>query len=245
MTGTPVIALTATASPARQKTLTRALGMEDPVVISISPNRPNIHMSVIQRPKSSLTSEHLEEILNPMVQVLKEDPLSYPQTLFYTDTPVISAVYRYLEKELGEKQYIGEPKPENRLFAQAHKEYTEDMKQTVVQLLGEAESKLPVFTAATVHLGMGLNCRNCTQVRKTIISKKTIIISANNTKIIPNSQNVYNICYEINSSGSQSYIMITLLHLKIHSRSSTTSLLHAWRGTYKKSVGIYSLVQNT
>lgn len=74
----------------------------------------------------------------------------------YTDTSVISFCYTYLEKILGNRQYIGDPIPENRIFAQYHQTYTEKMKFFIVQEICKSNSRIR-FVMCTVTLGMGLN----------------------------------------------------------------------------------------
>jgi superfamily II DNA helicase RecQ len=57
---------------------------------------------------------------------------------------------------LGNKQYVGEIKPENRLFAQYHQQYSEKMKRFVVKEMCKENSRVRLMFA-TVALGMGLN----------------------------------------------------------------------------------------
>ena len=53
-------------------------------------------------------------------------------------------------------QYCGEPIPENRMFAQYHQVYTDDMKNHVIAELGKETCKVRLIFA-TVALGMGLD----------------------------------------------------------------------------------------
>lgn len=147
---------TATAPPKAQQLIIKNLNPRNPQIISINPERPNIKYSNIMRPPSSQTEEHLEEILIPIMEGLATEKQNYPLTIMYTDTSVISFCYAYLEKNLGNRQYIGDPIPENRIFAQYHQTYTEKMKFFIVQEICKSNSRIR-FVMCTVTLGMGLN----------------------------------------------------------------------------------------
>lgn len=112
--------------------------------------------SNIMRPPSSQTEEHSEEILIPIMEGLATKKQNYPLTIMYTDTSVISFCYTYLENNLGNRQYIGDPIPENRIFAQYHQTYTDKMKSFIVQEICKSNSRIR-FVMCTVALGMGLN----------------------------------------------------------------------------------------
>ncbi|XP_053405620.1 putative ATP-dependent DNA helicase Q1 [Mercenaria mercenaria] len=152
----PVMVFTATASAEAQSKIAKSLQMKSPNVISRNPDRVNIKYSKIFRPPSAETQDHLDEILAPMVDSLIDMRQNYPLTLIYTDTSTISYAYTFFEKKMGDKQYMGEAIPENRLFAQYHQTYTEKMKKFIVSELCKEQSVIRVVFA-TVALGMGLN----------------------------------------------------------------------------------------
>ena len=56
------MALTATATKSSRKKICKSLGMKYPVIISKSPNRPNIHLSV------DFKQESIEEHFRPLVE---------------------------------------------------------------------------------------------------------------------------------------------------------------------------------
>ena len=58
--------------------------------------------------------------------------------------------------ELKEKAYHGNPEPENRIFAQYHKDYPNDMKKFIVNEIVKQNSTIRLVLA-TIALGMGLN----------------------------------------------------------------------------------------
>ena len=120
----------------------------------MNPDRTNIKYIKIERPPSSDTQDHLDEILKPMVNQLLEEQDKYPLTIFYTYTNVVS--YAYFEKKMGKDQYLEAMIPENRPFAQYYMNYTEKMRKFIVQDLGKENPKMSVVFA-TVALGMELH----------------------------------------------------------------------------------------
>ena len=135
------------------------LKLKDPVKILSNPDRPNIKITVNERPPSQQQQDHLDKILLDIAKELKENPTTYPITLFYTDTSVISYSYWFMEDYLGDQQYIGPKEPENRIFAQYHAEYTAKMKKHTISELCNPNSKIRLVFA-TVSLGMGLNAKH-------------------------------------------------------------------------------------
>lgn len=158
-TNIPVLVFTATASPDAQKKICASLQLKTPKIIAMNPDRPNIKYIKTERPSSSNTQDHLDEILTPMAEQLIKEKHQYQLTIMYTDTYVISYVYAFFEKKMGDLQYVGDAVPENRLFAQYHQTYTEKMKRHIVKELCKENSKIRLIFA-TVALGMGLNAPN-------------------------------------------------------------------------------------
>jgi superfamily II DNA helicase RecQ len=153
---TPVLCFTATAPPAAQTRLQSCLLMQSPVIITKNPDRPNIMYEVIQRPPSTKTEDHLDEIITALAQSLKDERMDFPQTIVYTDTATIAYSYWLTEQVLGQDQYEGESIPENRIFAQYHKGATSKIKDLIVSEICKTDSKLRLVFA-TVALGMGLD----------------------------------------------------------------------------------------
>ncbi|WAR09362.1 RECQ-like protein [Mya arenaria] len=147
-TDIPVMVFTATASPDAQTKICKSLQLKNPKIVSMNPDRTNIKYIKIERPPSSNTQDHLDQILEPMVNQLLEEK--------NINTNVISYAYAYFEKKMGKYQYLGENIPENKLFAQYHMNCTEKMKTFIIQELGKENPKMRVVFA-TVALVMGLN----------------------------------------------------------------------------------------
>lgn len=147
---------TATASPVAQQQLVKLLKLKQPKLVRVNPDRPNIMYQKLLRLPSTETEDHLETVLQPLVQQLMAEKTDFPMTIMYTDTSVISFSYAFFEKHMGKDQYVGAAVPENRLFGQYQQVYTEDMKKFIVKELCKENSKIRLVFA-TVALGMGLN----------------------------------------------------------------------------------------
>lgn len=147
---------TATAPPRQQGELIDNLHLNNPNLITENPDRPNIKYFKIKRLPSEKTKDHLDEILDPICQQLRQQQNSFEQTIFYTDTSTIAYCYWYMDIHLGMEQYVGDAKPENRLFQQFHAEYPDQMKNFIVAELCKLNSKTRLVFA-TISLGMGLD----------------------------------------------------------------------------------------
>ena len=159
----PIILLTATATQAKLKVLKSTMCLNHPVEVISNPNRANIKMTVLERPPSTQTKDHLDSLLVPISEALRSDPMNFPLTIVYAHTRVIGYCYRYLEKALGDEQYIGAHVPSNRIFGQCHAEYPDDMKKLIVEELCQEFGKLRLVFASPV-LGMGLNAKYVREV---------------------------------------------------------------------------------
>ena len=138
--------------------------MKPPVIFRMNPDRPNIAFIKALRPPSTKTRDHLDQLLQKLVQDLKDTRQEYPLTIMYTDTDVIGYCFWYLEMNLPmDVQYIGDEVPENRVYAQYHAEYSPKMKEHIVREICKDTSKIRLVFA-TVALGMGLNAPSISHV---------------------------------------------------------------------------------
>lgn len=160
-----VVLSTATASPKEQSVMIKKLGLTSPVSITMNPDRTNIVYYKELRPPSSETIDHLDTILQPMVEDLLNHKITFPLTILYSDTPVIGYCFWFFDKKMGKEQYlpVHEPVPENRLFAQFHATYTDVMNAFIIKELCEEHSKIRIVFA-TMALGMGLNAKHVRRV---------------------------------------------------------------------------------
>jgi ATP-dependent DNA helicase RecQ len=93
----------------------------------------------------------------PVANELKKRLTNFPLTIMCVESlECLGYFYQYLAHELKEIQLCGEPIPQNRIFAQYHKDYPNTMKQLIVSELVKERSNLRL-ALVTVALGMGLN----------------------------------------------------------------------------------------
>jgi ATP-dependent DNA helicase RecQ len=163
--GVPALLFTATSPVTAQKNLIDLLHLNDPEVVSKNPDRPNIaYVKLMRPPSQSLEAkEHLHKLIAYLCSQLQSKKLEFPITIVYTDTQTIAYSYWLTEMTLKSEQYIGEPIPENRIFAQYHQVCTEEMKKHVIAELCKENCKIRLVFA-TVALGMGLDAPNIRHV---------------------------------------------------------------------------------
>ncbi|XP_068680537.1 ATP-dependent DNA helicase RecQ-like [Montipora foliosa] len=135
MPKTPILALTATATPCYQKEIKRSLGMQNVIInVEANPNLENIFYSVLPRGKRG--DEKLIDVIKPFALELKEKVISSPLTTFYGNLETCGECYSYFEQELGEQQFYPPGSPanfSNRLFAQYHAQYPEEYRTSLVK----------------------------------------------------------------------------------------------------------------
>ena len=157
---TPHLALTATASPKSIKDLADVLQFREPKEIVTNPDRPNIFLDVRQRPPNLDFFAKHDFILRDLVGQLETELERFPVSIVYCDSlQSVGYCYQYTANRLGRKQYFpagADTIPENRLFAQYHKDSTDDMKRQIVSELQKPQPTIRLVFA-TVALGMGLN----------------------------------------------------------------------------------------
>lgn len=160
------LAMTTTATPTAIKELVDDLQFTDTTTITVNPDRPNIKLEIQTRLPNIRKYEKLDELLHPLAQELRDLLTCFPLTIVYINQlEALGYCYQYIEDFLGEFSYfpVHDPIPENRLFAQFHKDYTSKMKAHIVcQLRKENPTLRLIF--ATVPLGMGLNAPGISRV---------------------------------------------------------------------------------
>lgn len=156
--------MTATATLSTQKDICWTLGLIDPVIISVNPDRPNIYFASHRIKESG--GARLELILSPLVSQLKLQRLDFPLTLIYGNLQIISDCYEYFSNNMENEQYhpVGaSPIAKNRLFSQFHAQYPEHEREKIVKSLVKGASKLRVLFV-TVAFGIGIDLKNIRRV---------------------------------------------------------------------------------
>ena len=129
----PILALTATANAEYRKEIQDSLAMRNAVVVERNPDRPNLFLSVQQRPHTG--EDKVSVPLLGLVKELKEKKENMPRTIVYGSLEVCGESFDYFSSELGPEQYFPSNAPstfENRLFAQYHAQYPTKYKDALV-----------------------------------------------------------------------------------------------------------------
>lgn len=156
--------MTATATFATQKEICWTLGLLDPVVISVIPDRPNIHFASFRIKERG--EARLQLILSPLLSQLCVQRLDFPLTLIYGNLQTISECYEYFSNSMKDEQYhpIGAATiAKNRLFSQFHAQYPDHERECIVKSLVQGVSTIRVLFV-TVAFGIGIDIKNIRQV---------------------------------------------------------------------------------
>ena len=159
----PVVALTATATPTIKSKIIQSVGMNEPKLIEITPDRPNIFFESRRRPNRR---EERNNVLTPFVEELKEKRSEMPLTIFYGDLECCADCFLFFSAEMGEKQYEpinSERSSKNRLFTQYHAQYPKSELERIMEDLVTGKCKHRVFFV-TVAFGIGIDCREVRRV---------------------------------------------------------------------------------
>ncbi|XP_062588593.1 bifunctional 3'-5' exonuclease/ATP-dependent helicase WRN-like, partial [Saccostrea cucullata] len=161
----PHLALTATATKSDIARLSEVLQYRDTQFVIANPDRPNIYLEIRSRLPNIRKFEKFDNILAEIVSELSDKLDRYPVTIAYCNNlEAIGYAYVYTEQKLGPRAYIPqEGVPENRIFGQYHKDYSEKMKLQIVSELSKPQPKLRLVFAS-VALGMGLNAPSISQI---------------------------------------------------------------------------------
>lgn len=162
----PHLALTATATPKDIQQLCSILEFDKPAVVIQNTDRTNIFYEIRERLPNIKKYEKYNEILQDICEEFESLKLKFPVTIVYCDNlEAIRYSYMYCQHILGEQAYYpeGENIPENRIFGQYHKDYSEEMKLHIVAELSLKNPKLRLVFAS-VALGMGLNSPSVSRI---------------------------------------------------------------------------------
>ena len=156
----PILALTATITKANRIEVSRILGLRNEILVSKSPCKSNIMYF-----KQKFTS--IKENFGDMVRGLSTKRLEYPKTIVYCQRCEDCAdIFLFFQENMG-VNFTDPPNapievPRFRMvdmFMSCTEEY---VKEQIIKLFSE-DSQLRVVIA-TVAFGMGIDCRNVTQV---------------------------------------------------------------------------------
>lgn len=156
-----VMALTATAKISSRRAICRVLGMSRPVIVSESPNKPNIKYSV------HLKSCSIEEAFAPSVEEVEQKRMNTDKTIIFCRSyENITRIYRLFKSRLGKNKTEPPGLPDLAYFrlvdmftACTH----DDVKNSIIQSFPNQSSHLRIIIAS-IAFGMGLDCPNIRRI---------------------------------------------------------------------------------
>ena len=155
--GTPVLALTASADLVSRDRVTKILHMEGAKKVIVSPNRSNIRLGLVSAP-----ARQQLDCLNWIADDVRAKATSMAPVIIYCRSiPECGVVNSHMKRQLGEDMWLDkdpERKIDNRLVGMFHSQTEPDNKDRVIKSLnGQGNCRVVIATTA---LGMGLNFPN-------------------------------------------------------------------------------------
>ena len=157
-----VMALTATATKATCKYVCQRLGMSAPVVISKSPNKPNIKLIVCMKEGS------IAQMMATLADEIIEKRTTMPRVIIFARTyDACGELFVYFKKRLGkgltEPVVVPNDLAQFRLVDMFTACTTKDVKDAILRGFCDPHGILRIVIA-TVAFGMGLDCPNVRRV---------------------------------------------------------------------------------
>ena len=153
--GTPLMACTATATLSIREEVVSILEMVEPVIISCSPNRPNIMYEVKKR-------TDLDTDFAPLLSTLREKLIATARVIVYCRTLGMCAdLFDLFSYEMGRDQYYPPGAPEvsdNRLFGMFHAKTPQSSKDVIGRSLLNPHGVVRIVFAS-LAMGMGVDLR--------------------------------------------------------------------------------------
>ena len=154
------MALTATATVTTRTSICRILGMIEPSVVAVTPNRTNIYYSVEKK------NTDMEETFTELVEEIRQKRLHMPRVIIFCRSyDDVGYIYSFLLTSLGTEavEPVGSPNVARFRLVDMFTACTEkSVKETIIQNFTK-ESPLRVVIA-TVAFGMGLNSPNIRRI---------------------------------------------------------------------------------
>ena len=154
-TNTPVLALTATATNTTKALISHSLRLDDPFVIAISPDRPNICYSVVRI--------HVRDVTIPfkwLIAKLQKERKNLAKTIvFCRSIAACVKLYKHFLTSLRSDSYEpkgASPSIPSRLFAMYHARVDEDDKKEILAVFQPTDGTCRILFS-TIAFGMGVD----------------------------------------------------------------------------------------
>ena len=151
-----VMALTATATKSTRKVVINRLSMINPIIISVTPNKPNIMYKVVDK-------SPIDSVVAPIVRLLRTHGTNTDRTIIYCRyCKEVVEFYEQFKEQLG-AQFTSPPgfldSPKYRLVDMYMSVTVDSVKEQIVKSFCDPSGNLRVVIC-TVAFGMGLDCPN-------------------------------------------------------------------------------------
>ena len=155
-----VMALTATCTVETLQIIKERLAMQEPEIIALSPQRPNIFYS-LQPPTN------LEKLSTDLADELKQDRINFKKTVLfcrnYLDCGNLYATIRYKMKEAFTDPPGYPDFDEFRMVELYTRVSRSEKREAVIKLFMPTDSKIRLIIATTAF-GMGINCQSIARI---------------------------------------------------------------------------------
>lgn len=157
-----IMALTATATKHTRQAVVKHLKMVHPVIVSVSPNKPNIKYSVL------LNVHSLEETFAPLVEEVRQKRKNMDRAIIFCRTyDQCARIYMFMADRLGKEMMepvgvctdLAQFRMLDMFTACTHP----TVKESILCSVPDKEGTLRIIIA-TIAFGMGLDCPNIRRV---------------------------------------------------------------------------------
>ncbi len=159
----PTMSLTATLSPKDIDTMKKNLGMKNPRIVRVSPNRKNLFIGKGERLPNCVGKEGYDEILAPIALKLKTLRKAYPMTIIYMNMEYLGYAYKLFCKIIPNIYETEISSPTTCLFTQFHSEITPKLNTELLAEIKTNSSNIRVIFATT-SLGMGVDASSIKKI---------------------------------------------------------------------------------
>ena len=150
-----IIALSATATTVTRNTIYDVLLMENPFVVTESPNKVNIAYSVTYMSRNA----DLEYYFGWLVDELKQQKVLCKRTIIYCQTiKQCGLLYATLKGILGKDMYVNDGDFKDCLLEMLHSCTPKANKENIINSFTNEQGVIRVLVA-TISFGMGVNCK--------------------------------------------------------------------------------------
>ena len=152
--GTPMMALTATAVKRTKEIIIKSLAMRNPVTITVSPNKVNVKYSVWMMDKNIPVALYFKWLTDE----LKAKGISTPRVIIYCQTiKQCHVLYSILLEEIGQWAYPDKTDCRKRLVEMLHSTTPDRVKENIDSLSNV--DGIVRCLICTIAFGMGMDCK--------------------------------------------------------------------------------------